>query len=55
MDYRQLEGGKVLVGTALGLVQKGLVDLLDMDATVLNGFDRVGDLDQLARGFSGSE
>jgi len=44
----------VFVGAAFGLVQKRPIDLLDMDATVLNGFGRVGDLDQLAGGFSGS-
>jgi hypothetical protein len=45
---RQLERGAVFVGTALKLKQKRPVDLLDIDATVLNGIDRVGDLDQLA-------
>jgi hypothetical protein len=42
---------QVFAGTALGLVQKRPVDLFDMDATALNRFDRIGDLDQLAGGF----
>ena len=49
---RELEANAVFGRTAAGL-QKRPVDLFDVDAAVLDGFGRVGDLDQLAGGFLG--
>jgi hypothetical protein len=48
---RRLQPRNVFIGAAAGL-KKRPVDLLDMDATVLHGFDRVGDLDQRRPGKS---
>ena len=46
---RARKGGAVLRRQA-ALGQEGRIDLLDMDAAVLDGLDRVGDLDQPACG-----
>jgi hypothetical protein len=45
-----LQPGAVLGGRAFDLEEKRPVDLLDMNAAILNGFDAAGDLDQLASG-----
>src|SRR5579862_4863736 len=46
--YRVLEPGEVLGRRALYLEEKRAVDLLDVDALILNGVDAAGDLDQLS-------
>jgi hypothetical protein len=47
---RQLEPGAIFGRAAALLEQERPVDLLDVDAAVLDGLDGVGDLQQLARG-----
>ena len=47
---RQIKVGLVLGRAGLVLIQKRRVDQLDVDTAVLNGLDRIGDLDQLAGG-----
>ena len=46
----QLKASGVFGRAAFELVQEWPVDLFDMDTAFLRGFDRVGDLDQLASG-----
>jgi hypothetical protein len=45
-----IEASLVFGRRALQLIQEWPVDLLDMDAAVLQGFDSVGQLNELARG-----
>jgi hypothetical protein len=52
---RRIEAGFVFGRTALEIEQKWPVDQFDKDAAFLRRLDRIGDLDQLAGGFSGSE
>jgi len=47
---RELEAGAIFRGRRLMLEQHRAIEQLDMDATILHGFDRIGDLDQLAGG-----
>src|SRR3984957_3327863 len=47
LGNRKLQASDVF-GRAASSPQEGFVDFLDVNAAVLNGFDRVGDLDQLA-------
>jgi hypothetical protein len=51
---RAIEASLVLRRRALELEQKRPVDLLDIDPPVLDRLEGVGQLDQLARGASGS-
>ena len=46
----EIEPGSVLGRTAAFLEQEGPVELFDMDAAILHGLGRVGDLQELARG-----
>jgi len=50
---RELEAGAVFGRSALELGEERPVDLLDVDAFVLHRLDRVGDLQELARGSLG--
>jgi hypothetical protein len=50
---RTFHAGTVLGWRAFELIKERRVDLLDMNATVLNGLDAVGNLDDLARGCIG--
>lgn len=45
---RVFNPGEILFDRSLNFEQKRPVDLLDMNAAILNGFDAVGDVDQLA-------
>jgi hypothetical protein len=47
---RELQRGAVFRWRSLHLEQHRTVEQLDMDAAVLDGFDRIGEFDQLARG-----
>jgi len=49
-----LQRDAVLTGRA-ARVEEGLVDLLDVDAAILHGFDAARDLDQLAGCCCGSD
>ena len=53
--YRQIETGLVFVRGAFFAKQERPVDQLDVDLSVLNGLDAVGDLNGLPAAFSGSE
>ena len=46
---RHLDPRAELLTTGLKCVEERRVDLLDMDAAVLDGFDAGGELDELAR------
>jgi hypothetical protein len=48
---REIEPGLVFGRAGLVLEQKRSIDQFDVNARVLRRFDRIGDLDQLARGF----
>ncbi len=50
---RKVEGGLLFGRRGFQIEQERRVDLLDMDAAVLRNLDRIGDLDQFARGFIG--
>jgi hypothetical protein len=51
---RAIEAGLLFSGRALELEQKWPVDLLDIDPAVLDRLERVGELNQLARGGLGN-
>src|SRR6201987_5811788 len=46
----EIEAGLVFRRCALELIQERPIDLLDIDPAVLDWLERVGELDQLARG-----
>jgi hypothetical protein len=50
LGNRQIQPGTIFGWAAAFLEQEGAVDLLDMDAAVLDSLDSVRDLQQLARG-----